>query len=187
MTQHVVVIGGGISGLSAAWAVRTASKERGLPAPRITVLEAASEVGGKARTLQRGPWRLEAGPTGFLDNEPALDELVRHSGLDKLPADEAAARRFLVRGGKLREIQGHPLRFALSGILGVRGLLRISREPWIPKRVSTEEESIWDFAERRLGVQSAERLIAPMVLGVFAGDARRLSLPKSSPFAAGLI
>ncbi len=186
MQQHIVVIGGGISGLAAAWAARTSCAERGLPAPRITVLEAAPAVGGKARTLQRGAWRLEAGPTGFLDNEPALDDLVRYAQLEKLPADEAAARRFLVRGGRLREIQSHPLRFAMSGILGPTGLLRIAREPWVAKRVSEQEESIWDFAERRLGVQAAERLIAPMVLGVFAGDARRLSLPAAFPRMAEL-
>lgn len=185
MSQHVVVIGGGISGLAAAWAVRTTSQASGL-SPRITLLEAGPEVGGKAQTLQRGPWRLEGGPTGFLDNEPALDELVEHAQLEKLPADEAAARRFLVRGGKLREIQSHPLRFAQSGILGPLGLLRIAREPWVPKRVSAQEESIWDFAKRRLGAQAADRLIAPMVLGVFAGDAKKLSLPAAFPRMAEL-
>ncbi len=186
MQSRVVVIGGGISGLSAAWSVVKTAEQLGGPVPEVLLLEAGAEVGGKTQTLQRGPWRLEAGPTGFLDNEPALDELVGYAGLEKLPADPAAARRYLVNGGKLREIQTNPLKFPLSRILSPLGLLRIAREPWIAKRVSEVEESIWDFAERRLGEQAAERLISPMVLGVFAGDARALSLPAAFPRMAQL-
>ncbi len=181
--ERVVVVGGGISGLAAAWSAWEAT---GAGPVQVLLLEGETELGGKARTLRRDGWTVELGPTGYLDNEPVLDRLAQRAGLEKLHADEAAARRFLVRKGKLREIRPHPLRFALSGIVSPLGLARIAREPWIAQRVSDEEESIWDFAERRLGRQAAERLIAPMVLGVFAGDARRLSLPAAFPRMAEL-
>ncbi|MCB9915206.1 MAG: protoporphyrinogen oxidase [Planctomycetes bacterium] len=186
MQARIAVVGGGISGLAAAWAAVERAQEVGLPRPDVTVFEAGDAPGGKARSLRRDGWLVEAGPTGFLDNEPVLDELVQRARLAKLPADEAAARRFLVRDGILREIHANPLRFAGSGILSPAGLLRVARERWVPRRTDPADESIWAFAERRLGRQAAERLIAPMVLGVFAGDARKLSLPAAFPRMAEL-
>jgi oxygen-dependent protoporphyrinogen oxidase len=103
-----------------------------------------------------------------------------------LPSDEAAAHRFLVSGGRLREVSANPLRFVTSGILEPRAILRLLREPWVPAREGGGDESVWDFASRRLGAQAADRLVAPMVLGVFAGDAKRLSLPSAFPRLAAL-
>lgn len=180
--KRIVVVGGGISGLAAAWAAHTASNG----ALEVILLEAEPEVGGKARSVQQGEWLVEQGPTGYLDNESILDTLVGHAGLEKLPATESAANRFLVRDGRLRQLHTNPLRFALGKILSPGALLRILREPWIPRREADGEESVFDFAERRLGRQAAERLIAPMVLGVFAGDARRLSLSAAFPRMAEL-
>jgi len=180
--KRVVIVGGGISGLAAAWAAHTASEGK----LEVILLEAEPEVGGKARSVPRGEWLVEQGPTGYLDNESILDTLVECAGLQKLPATESAANRFLVREGRLRQLHTNPLRFAFGRILSPGALLRIAREPWIPRREEEDEESVFDFAERRLGRQAAERLIAPMVLGVFAGDARRLSLPAAFPRMAEL-
>jgi len=112
-----------------------------------------------------------------------VDTLLAAAGMtpEKLPANEAAAHRFIVRGGRMREVQAHPLRFLSSGILSTSGLLRLMAEPFIRGRRSGDDESVWDFAARRIGRQAADTLIAPMVLGVFAGDARRLSLPAAFP------
>lgn len=183
---RVAIVGGGISGLACGWSLSRAASAHGLRSPEIVLFEAGEEVGGKARTHDLGEWRVEAGPTGFLDNEPVLDSLVELAGLEKLPADEVAARRYLVRGGRLRELHAHPLRFAASGVLSPAGLLRLAGERVVPRRASSEDESVWDFACRRLGREAAQRLIAPMVLGVFAGDARALSLPSAFPRMAEL-
>lgn len=184
--QHLVIVGAGISGLAAAWSAQKNASERNL-ALRITVLEASGEVGGKAQsTTHAGGWTTEAGPTGFLDNEPVLDRLIDIARLNKLPAQAAAARRFVVQGGRLREIHAHPLKFARSGILSPLGLARILRERWVPKIPAGQDESVWHFAARRLGKQAADRLIQPMVLGVFAGDAKQLSLPAAFPRMAEL-
>ncbi len=178
--KHLVVVGGGISGLAAAQGAveRRESVPGGL---RVTVLEREPDVGGKAVTLRDDGWCVEGGPTGYLDDEPALDRLVRAAGLEKLAADAASARRFLVRGGRMREIQAHPLKFATCGVLGPLGLLRLAAEPFVPARRDGADETVWDFASRRIGAQAADRMIAPMVLGVFAGDAKRLSLPAAFP------
>lgn len=181
--KRIVVVGAGINGLAAAWSAHEASGG----AAEVWCLEAGPEVGGKARTRREAGWLIEEGPTGFLSGEPVLEELMSRAKLDPLPADESAARRYVVHDGRAREILLNPIAFAKSGILSPMGLLRIAREPWIPRRDEREgEESVFDFAERRLGRQAAERLVAPMVLGVFAGDAQRISLPAAFPRMAEL-
>ena len=180
-TKRIVVVGGGINGLAAAWSAHEASGGHA----EVWLLEAGEQVGGKARTRREDGWLVEEGPTGFLTGEPVLDELIERSGLRPLPADQTAARRYVIRGGAPREIVPSPLPFARSGILSPTGLLRLAREPWIP-RGGSDDESVLAFAERRLGRQVAERLIAPMVLGVFAGDADRISLAAGFPRMAEL-
>ena len=182
MVKRLVVIGAGISGLAAA----SAAADAGIDGLEIIVLEQASQVGGKALSLREGPWLVEAGPSAYLDGEPALEYLVSRAGLEdeRLVADESAANRFIVRKGRLRRLSPHPLRFARSGLLGPTGLARLLAEPFIPR--GSREESVWRFAQRRLGRQVADRLVAPMLLGVFAGDARRLSLAAAFPMLAEL-
>jgi len=183
MSERLIVIGGGIAGLAAAHGARASKPAAEL---EIILLEASNVLGGKARTHREDGWLVEEGPTGYLDSEPVMDKLVALSGLKKRVANPAAARRFLVRDGVLREIRPHPLKFLTSGILSPLAAARIACEPFIPRRTDPSEESVFDFAARRLGKQAAERLIGPMVLGVFAGDAHRISLAAAFPRMAEL-
>jgi len=180
--KRLVVIGGGISGLAAARgaAAEAAAVPGGL---EVVLLEKDPRVGGKAATVGEEGFLVETGPTGYLDNEEGMDDLVALAGMRdaKLPAAAAAARRFLVRGGKVREIFAHPAKFAAAGIMSPLGMLRMLAEPFVPPRRDGEDESVWSFARRRVGREAADRLISPMMLGIFAGDARRLSLPAAFP------
>jgi oxygen-dependent protoporphyrinogen oxidase len=182
MPQRLVIVGAGISGLAAARgaAERAASVPGGL---EIVVLERDPRPGGKAATVAEQGYLVETGPTGYLDNDEGMDELVALAGMrsEKLPANAAAARRFLVRGGAVREIFAHPLKFAAGGIMSPLGMLRMVAEPFVPARRDGADESVWSFAARRVGRQAADRLIAPMMLGIFAGDAKKLSLPAAFP------
>lgn len=180
-TSRLVVVGGGIAGTAAAFGARRRLDAQGRADVEVLLLEEGPEVGGKARSLVHGEFLLEAGPNGFLDARGELDGLVAAAGLEKLPADAAAARRYLVHGGRAREIRAHPLAFATSGILSPTALLRLLLEPCVPRRRAAPEESAFDFAARRLGRQAAERLVAPMVQGIYAGDARALSLAAAFP------
>ncbi|HEX9636425.1 MAG TPA: protoporphyrinogen oxidase [Acidobacteriota bacterium] len=185
--KRLVVVGAGISGLAAAWEVAERSADSA-EAIEVRVLERDREVGGKAKSISCDGWLVETGPTAFQGPDPAVDRLIHAAGLspEVLAADPSAAHRFVVHGGKMREVQAHPLRFARAGILSLGGLLRLLAEPLVPPRRSQEDESVWEFARRRIGSQAADRLIAPMVLGVFAGDARRLSLGAAFPKLAAL-
>ncbi len=180
--KRIVVVGGGISGLAAAWSAAR-SPER----PEVLVLEREAEVGGKARSIAKDGWLLEAGPAAFQGGKPELERLIEECGLssERRTAAPAAAHRFIYRGGKLREIRPNPFGLARSGILSPLGLLRLAAEPFIP-RDGSAEETVQGFAMRRLGNEAAERLVGPMVQGIFAGDPSRLSLPAAFPRMAAL-
>lgn len=185
--RRLVVVGGGIAGLCAAWAAsRLAGKVAG--GLEVVVLERSDDVGGKVRSLATDGWLVEAGPGGFLDGGPELTRIIEACGLadTRLPARAASARRFIYRAGKAREIVPNPVGFARSGLLSPMGMLRLLGEPLVPARRDGGDESVWAFTARRLGAEVADRLILPMALGIFAGDARRLSLPAAFPRMAAL-
>lgn len=184
---RLIVVGGGIAGLAAAWSARDTAARAGVTLD-VLVLERSTEVGGKARTIVRDGWMVEGGPSGFLGGRPELDTLIRAAGLTDhvVQANASAKRRFLYRAGRMRELKPSPLGFARSGIMSLGGLVRMAAEPFIARSQSTEDESVWAFAARRFGAEAADRLMAPATLGVFAGDARRLSVASAFPKMAAL-
>ncbi len=183
---RLIIVGGGPSGLAAAWKA-SAEAGRAGTALEVVVLEADTEVGGKARTEQADGLLIETGPQGFLDDQPVLREMIDACGLGEevISPEPAANRRSIYRGGKLRELSRSPLPFARSGLLGPLGLARLAMEPLVRSRRGSgsaeDDESLFDFAARRMGRQAARRLISPVVLGIFAGDARRLSAAAALP------
>ena len=197
--RRLVIVGGGPSGLAAAWKA-SAEAERAGAALEVVVLEADAKVGGKARTGFADGLLIETGPQGFLDDQPVLREMIAACGLaeEVIEPEPAANRRYIYRGGRLRELRRSPLAFARSGLLGPLGLARLAMEPLARARPGGDDrlgagvltsgdatphtdESLFDFAARRMGRQAAARLISPVVLGIFAGDARRLSAAAAFP------
>ena len=185
--KRLVVIGGGISGTAAAFRAKKRARDLSRELD-VVLLEKEPEVGGKALSHVEHGWLFETGPLGYLNSDPIVDELASEAGLegDVLRAGEAQSHRFVLARGKPREVQASPLGFVASGFLSLGGLLRAAREPFVPARRDESDESVWDFAARRLGPEFADRLIHPMVLGIFAGDAKRLSLPAAFPIMAEL-
>lgn len=179
---RVVVVGAGISGLAAAWAASRANA--GL---NVMVLERASDVGGKARSIARDGWLVEGGPSGFIRGRPEMERLIDGAAVrgQVVTARAPAKRRFVLRDGVMREIVPHPVRFLRSGLLTARGAARMLAEPFVPRHRGGEE-SVWAFAARRLGREFADRLIQPMTLGVFGGDAQRLSVDAAFPRMRGM-
>jgi protoporphyrinogen/coproporphyrinogen III oxidase len=180
--KTVAIIGGGISGLAGAEAIERRAKERGLAVQAI-VLEAEKSPGGKIGTIRENGYVIETGPHGFLDKEPKAMALVDRLGLRPtlLSARDAAEKRYIVRDGKLRALPGSPPAFLVSDVLPLFGKLRVAIEPLVSKKIDGAEESVWEFASRRIGRQAADVLVDAMVTGIYGGDPKRLSVRAAFP------
>ncbi len=174
--HDLVIVGGGISGLALAHFAR---REAGIG--NLLVLEAEPRPGGKVQTEWIDGYCCEWGPQGFLDNVQDTLDLANQLGLsDQLVrAADASSDRFIARGGKLRRVPLSPPAFLTSDVLTLPGRLRVLLEPFQAR--GPAEESVFDFAARRIGVEAASVLVDAMVTGVYAGDSRRLSLPATFP------
>lgn len=181
--MKIAVIGGGISGLSAAFRLRQAGNE-------VTVFEAASRLGGKIHSEKVDGFLVEHGPNGFLASRPSAVKLATDLGLGQrmLPADQRSNTRYIFLGKQLEALPNGPRTAFGTPILSPLGKLRALSEPFRTARAGSDDESIWDFATRRFGREVADRLIDPMVTGIYAGDAQQLSLkacfPKLDDFEA---
>ena len=180
--KRVVIVGGGVTGLTTAVNVLEKAESAGTDV-EVVVLEAGESPGGNICTERTDGYTIENGPNGFLDNAPRTLELVRRIGIDDVlqPADESAAKRFIYRNGRLHEAPTGPLSFLRSGLLSLRGRLRVFAEPFARSRPDDVDETIYDFAARRIGPEAASVLVDAMVSGVFAGNVHELSLQSSFP------
>jgi oxygen-dependent protoporphyrinogen oxidase len=178
--RRAIVIGGGPSGLVLGRELMARAERNG--GLDVTVYEARTRPGGKAWTEREAGYTIERGPEGFLDSAPATLDLVASLGLaDRLlPADPAAAKRFLWARGALRAVPSNPAAFLRSGILTLKGRLAVLGEPFRSPG-GDADESVAAFARRRLGAEAARTLVGAMVRGVYAGDAELLSMPAAFP------
>ncbi len=177
--KKIAIIGGGISGLSALHSIRTGP----LADCDVRLYEKSDRLGGTIGTDRELGFVSDWGPNGFLDKIPLTLQLVEQLGLtDQLdPADPSAENRFIYRNKKLHAISASPLKFLASPLLSLKGRLRLIVEPLIKAKTDDSDESIYDFARRRIGPEAADTLIGPMVSGIFGGDARELSLKSCFP------
>lgn len=188
--RHIVVIGGGVSGLSAAHRLIELRDEKKIPLD-VTLLESGSRLGGGIQTLRRDGFLLETGPDNFITTKPWGIALCRRIGLaDRLlQTSEENRRALLVHRGRLHPIpEGFlmlaPTRFmplALSPLFSWRGKLRMAMDLVLPARRDNEDESLASFVIRRLGREAFERAAQPLVSGVYTADPQTLSLRATMP------
>ena len=178
--MRVVVIGGGISGLVAAHRLRVAG--RGLD---VQLLEAAPRAGGHAWTTREDGYLIEGGPNAILErpNEPEMRALSRELEIEPRlhEARASAKRRFVLRRGRLHRAPDSPPTVLTTSILSPLAKLRLVMEPWAPRAAEGADETVQEFATRRIGREAAERLVDPAVAGISAGDSRRLSVRAAFP------
>ncbi|MFN3395796.1 MAG: protoporphyrinogen oxidase [Thermodesulfovibrionales bacterium] len=173
--DRITIVGGGISGLSLAFFLK-----RARPQIEVTVLEAEDRPGGKIWSDRRDGFLCESGVNGFLDNRPKTLELASLLSLNPLRSNDNARKRFVFSGGKLRLIPESPIAFLTSDLLSLKGRISLLCEPFQPKG-SKDDESLAEFAIRRLGREAYEKLIDPMASGIYAGDPEKLSLKSCFP------
>ncbi|PLX42184.1 MAG: protoporphyrinogen oxidase [Deltaproteobacteria bacterium] len=180
--KKVVVIGGGLSGLSAARAVKDAAAERGIGV-ELTLLEKDDVPGGKIRSLREDGYLCETGPNGFLDNKPSTMALTRRMGIENLlyKSDDNARKRFIFTNGKLEKLPEDPLSFIMSEVLSIRGKLRLAADFFLPQGEPGKDETVAEFVRRRIGEEALDKLIDPMSAGIYAGDPSVMSVIACFP------
>ena len=185
--KTAIIIGGGISGLSTAWLLHRQAQAAGIQL-KITLLEKEQQVGGKIRTIRDNGFTCEWGPNGFLDNKPQTLELCRALGIeDRLHrSNDNARKRFIYSDGALHRLPENGPSFLKSKLISWPGKLRLAAEPFAPAAPAGIDETLADFARRRLGQEALDKLIGPMVSGIFAGNPETMSLKSCFPRIAEL-
>ncbi len=186
--KRVVVIGGGIAGLSAAYSLREHQKGEDF---EIVILEKNPDVGGNIRTEKVNGFLIEGGPDCFLSEKPWAMELCKRLGLgaELLPTNEKDRKTFVLSRGRLHELpEGVILMvptkimpLALSSLITLRGKIRMALEMFVPKRREKGDETLGDFVRRRLGKEALDKIAEPLVAGVHAGDPETMSIRSSFP------
>lgn len=174
-TKKVLIIGGGIAGLTTANVLR-------LRGAQVVVLERAPRAGGCVKTITRDGFLAEAGPNSFLVEEKELYDFLRESGVLDAAIDAAptAKKRYIVRAGKPLAVPADPLAALISPLFSFSGKLRLALEPFVFSR-SRGEESVADFVRRRIGKEFYNYALNPLVAGVFAGDPEKLAVRYAFP------
>ncbi len=172
----VAVIGGGLTGLTAAWNLRRS----GVP---VVVFESAPAPGGVIASTRDGDWLWETGPNTLLEGSADITAFVDAIGLGgrRQYAADAAKNRYVVRDGRLVAMPTSPMGFVTTPLFSIWAKLGLIGEVWRPKSPADAEESVADFVERRLGREFLDYAINPFVGGVYAGDPRRLSVRHGFP------
>ena len=185
------MIGGGISGLAAAWEL-TGGAAPGRQAPAVTVLEASDRLGGPLRSGEVGGRVVDLGPDGFLGRRPEAVDLCREVGLADTLVPIAARGASIWARGRLRTLpEGHalgiPTRFwptARSGIVGFRGSLGLARDALLPRpdvRGPIGDRAIGPLVARKLGQRVVDTMVDPLIGGIHAGSVDDMSAAATFP------
>jgi len=179
-TGHVVVIGAGIAGLAAAHRLLRLGA-------RVTVLEASGRVGGKLLPGEIAGARVDLGAESMLARRPEAVALAREVGLtDRLRPPATATASIWTRGALRPMPKGHVMGVpgtasALEGVLSEEGLARIDRDADLPRTEVGDDVAVGEYVAARLGREVVDRLIEPLLGGVYAGDAYRISMRSAVP------
>lgn len=187
--KRIIIVGGGISGLATAWLLRDKAAKSGVDID-LRVLEKEPQVGGKIRSIKAEGYTCEWGPNGFLDSKPQTLDLCRDIGVDAHlhRSNDNARKRFIYSKGVLHRLPENGPSFLKSKLISWPGKLRLALEPtpFIAAPPAGVDETLAAFGRRRLGEEALDKLIAPMVSGIFAGDPETMSLVSCFPRIAEL-
>jgi protoporphyrinogen/coproporphyrinogen III oxidase len=185
----LVVVGGGITGLSAAHRATELARERGLPLD-LTLIEARDRLGGSIASERVNGFLVEAGPDSFLSEKPWALALCRRLGVEDrlVRTDDRFRKVFVWHRGRLHPLpDGFQLLaptamrpFVTSSLFSLPGKLRMALDLLLP-RGGGDDESLGAFVRRRLGAEALERVAQPLVAGIYTADPDDLSLTATMP------
>jgi len=184
---QVLVVGGGIAGLAAA--ARLCGADGSPPTARVTLAEAGPRLGGKLHAAEVGGIRVDLGAESILARRPEAVGLARAVGLGEALQPPTTARAAIwTRGalrpmptGQLMGVPGDLTALAASGVLSAEGLARAAAEPELPPLEPGADVSVGEYVGARLGREVVDRLVEPLLGGVYAGNADRISMRAAVP------
>ncbi len=189
--KNILIIGGGIAGLSTAYYLKKGLEDRGTGCCNITLVEKGPRLGGNILTERLDGFLIEGGPDCFLSEKPWALALCRELGLEEelLPTKMPSGTTYVFSEGKLHPLPEGVILMVPTRILPLlrdtliswRGKLRMAMEPFVPRRRQTTDESLADFVRRRLGEEVLRKIAQPLVAGIHAGDPETMSIRASFP------
>jgi len=173
--HDAIVIGGGIAGLTAACDLSRAGKD-------VVLLEREDSPGGNIRTIEIGEYRCERGPHSFMGSSEHVWRLAEEleAGEDIEEAAPTASNRYILRNGRLHALPMSFGSFIGTGLLSFCAKMRLTMEPFIGGGAK-DEDTAWDFFQRRFGKEAATYIMSPFVSGVYAGDVTTLGAKAAFP------
>ncbi|GLB58818.1 protoporphyrinogen oxidase [Cytobacillus sp. NCCP-133] len=186
--RKVVIIGGGITGLAAAYYLQKEAEEKGLHLD-VKLVEASHRLGGKIQTIKRDGFVIEKGPDSFLARKQSASRLVREVGMEKELISNTSGKSYvLVRqklypmpGGSIMGIPTQIAPFITTGLFSPAAKARAAADFVLPRSNPAHDQSLGEFFRRRLGDEVVENLIEPLLSGIYAGDIDQLSLMATFP------
>ncbi|MDP4169199.1 MAG: protoporphyrinogen oxidase, partial [Bacillota bacterium] len=186
--QKVVIIGGGIAGMTTAFYLQKAVREHNLPI-EVTLVEASHRLGGKMQTVVKDGFTIERGPDSFLARKTSMSRLAREVGMEHQLVHNSTGKSYVLVNEKLHPMPGGSIMgipteiapFLTTGLFSVQGKLRAAADFILPKSEKDQDQSLGEFFRRRLGDEVVENLIEPLLSGIYAGDIDMLSLMSTFP------
>jgi oxygen-dependent protoporphyrinogen oxidase len=176
MNNKIVLLGAGISGLTAAYFLDKEGFD-------VTVLEKKNEVGGSIETVFEKNYLFDSGPNSALETTPLIEQMVIDLNLTDqfVYANRKGNKRYILRNDLLHPLPMNPKSFFKSKLFSTSGKFRLFAEPFIGRSEDGYYQSIADFVKRRLGQEFLDYAINPFVAGVYAGNPEDLSVKSAFP------
>jgi oxygen-dependent protoporphyrinogen oxidase len=186
--RKIAVVGGGITGLAAAYYLQKEAREKGYPL-EVVLIEASHRLGGKIQTLRKDGFIIERGPDSFLARKKSFGILAEDLGIDDQLVSNATGQAYVLVGDELHPIPGGSVMgiptqiapFVTSGLFSWSGKFRAAWDFVLPKSAVVGDQSLGQFFRRRFGGEVVENLIEPLLSGIYAGDIDKLSLQSTFP------
>lgn len=186
--KKVVIVGGGITGLSAAYYMQKEASDKGLPLD-VLLVEASNRLGGKIQTVRRDGFIIERGPDSFLIRKQSVDIFAKDLGIEGELVKNATGQAYVLVNDELYPIPGGSIMgipteigpFMRTGLFSLAGKLRAAGDFVLPRSNAKGDQSLGVFFRRRFGREIVENLIEPLLSGVYAGDIDQMSLQSTFP------
>lgn len=174
--KKIAILGAGISGLTTAFLLKKKGYE-------VSVFEKSHRTGGYIGTQYKDKYVVEIGANGFLNNEPKTLDLINQLGLhnELIASKEDSKIRYLMFNGKMRAAPVKPQEILKSDLLSFSSKMKVFKEMWFPPKPSEDiaKKSIYEFIQNHFGDEIAENIVRTAMIGIFAGDAKLLSVDKT--------